>query len=293
MVIIVSVGLITHRIRLLKGTYTYVPSYSQEPYVTGLNLDRVKQLRHLPGFLLVLIALHEDDLFFSHKGLNLPEIKRSLKDSLKTKKLKGGSSITQQLVRNIFVLARYRFLRKPLELLYAILAELVLTKEEIFVLYLDNLRFGYRTETGWLYAVEKYFNKQSKQLTLSEALFLCNLIPNPSIRSYFILRRGAVDKFPFTHIYGRLFDFIRFVVGKWGPLCLNDLSLITFDQAVEELKKYHLFRHDTFDQDMQRVIGIRVDLEMYKLRKTLEELVVQSSLNLIQDPLQEVVKDLS
>ena len=280
------------QVKSLKRNHTYTPLYRTIPYTTGLALERVQSLKDIPGFIAILVCLHEDDLFFSHKGFNLPEIKRSIISTLKNRRPKGGSSITQQLVKNVFVLAKFSFLRKPLEVIYTVVAEQILTKEDIFILYLDNLRLGDEVDIGWIQTVEKYLNKNSSNLSLSEALFLINLIPNPSIRLNHIIQSGNVDRFTYTHIYGRLFDFIRFVYSKWGPLSLNSLHSISYEDAICELKTYKSFKHDIFNASQQAIFGIRVDFEMSILRKTLEDFAIKNSNESRSDSLIDLINSL-
>ncbi len=261
------------KIKKLRGLHTYAPSFGGT-HETGLAHPRVQSMLKLPGPVVLLVCLHEDDRFFIHSGFNVPELFQSLKTLLTGQALKGGSSITQQLVKNVFALKGRTLRRKIVEAYITILVEHTFTKEEILALYLDNIRLHWMDDSiGFSSAAIRYFNKSIDNLSTPEILFLCNLIPKPSVLSYNICRQGRIDEFPYTHVQERLIDYMRFVVSRWGPSILNNPSALSYDAAVLSLREYHAFRQNSFDRDMQLAFEIRSALEIDDLIKAMKNLV--------------------
>ena len=125
------------------------------------------------------VVMAEDDKFFEHDGLDWEAIKKALESNLKRKKLAfGGSTITQQLAKNIFLSPRKTLLRKIREGLLAYQIDKELTKKRILELYLNVAEWG-----SGLYGAEAaslaYFNKHASELTPAEAIRLASVLPSP------------------------------------------------------------------------------------------------------------------
>ncbi|EKD42787.1 MAG: Monofunctional biosynthetic peptidoglycan transglycosylase [uncultured bacterium] len=121
----------------------------------------------------------EDDTFFDHNGFNWKEIKKAYYKNLKDKKYhRGASTITQQLVKNLYLGPQKSIYRKLKEALFTIQMEHTLPKERIFELYLNLIEWGPGI-FGVEAASEFYFKKNAKSLSESQAAYLAALIPNP------------------------------------------------------------------------------------------------------------------
>lgn len=144
-----------------------------------LNLDRIPlNLQH------ALIAM-EDQQFFNHPGISVKGIVRSLGiNVLRGRKAAGGSTITQQLSRGIFLTAEKTIIRKIKEILLAFHIERKFSKQEILTLYLNQIYLG-----GGVYGVQSaakhYFGKNVDDLNLAECAMLVGLIPSPESYSPF------------------------------------------------------------------------------------------------------------
>jgi monofunctional biosynthetic peptidoglycan transglycosylase len=125
----------------------------------------------------VLIA--EDSAFFQHSGYDLDEIKESLKRDWREKRfVRGASTITQQLAKNLYLSTSRNPLRKLREFFIAQELERRLSKERIFEIYLNVIEWGegiYGVET----ASRRYFGKSASELRPEEAAILAAMIPNP------------------------------------------------------------------------------------------------------------------
>ena len=124
------------------------------------------------------VIASEDQAFFSHNGFDYKAIEKAMKHNEQGKKLRGGSTISQQTAKNIFLWQGRSWLRKGLEAVYTFIIELVWGKEVILERYLNSIEMG-RGVFGVEAASEYYFNKSAKNLTKSEAAWIAAILPNP------------------------------------------------------------------------------------------------------------------
>ncbi|KKP42900.1 MAG: Penicillin-binding protein, 1A family [Parcubacteria group bacterium GW2011_GWA1_33_6] len=125
----------------------------------------------------------EDARFYQHKGVDLRSIIRSVLVNLKLQSVsQGGSTITQQLVRSVYLTKQKTLSRKIRELVLSIELERRYSKDQIFDWYLNKIPFGVNTY-GAESASQTYFNKSALELSLAEAAALTALIPAPSYYS--------------------------------------------------------------------------------------------------------------
>jgi monofunctional glycosyltransferase len=125
----------------------------------------------------VLIA--EDDKFWSHEGFDYEAIQKAIEKDIKMKKFKfGGSTISQQLARNLYLSPEKNLLRKIREAIITWRMEKVLSKRRILELYLNVVEWG-----NGIFGVEAasrhYYGKTSSELTPQEAARLATVLPNP------------------------------------------------------------------------------------------------------------------
>ncbi len=129
----------------------------------------------IPWHFIVLLLLHEDDRFLVHRGINIPEMFRSVR-SLFKRRIKGGSSITQQTVKRLLFKNLHFAVRKPLELIGAIIFESLFSKREIILTYLQIACMGPKI-FGLHAAAARLFKKKPAQLTLAESSILISMLP--------------------------------------------------------------------------------------------------------------------
>ncbi len=125
------------------------------------------------------ILISEDAAFFSHKGVDLFELKEAIREDWEKGKFKrGGSTITMQLARNLYLTPSKNPLRKIREIVIAWQLEQALSKRRIFELYLNVVEWGngiYGAEA----AARHYFSKSARDLDPEEAATLAALLPSP------------------------------------------------------------------------------------------------------------------
>lgn len=125
----------------------------------------------------------EDAEFYNHFGINFRGILRAILADVTNKKLiEGGSSITQQLVKNTYLSPERTFSRKIKEFILAIALERRYSKDEILNFYLNQIPYG-SNSYGIEAAAQTYFNKSAKDLSLAEAVYLAALPKAPSYYS--------------------------------------------------------------------------------------------------------------
>lgn len=138
-------------------------------------------LSHISNYLKNLILIAEDSNFYYHNGFDWGEMKNSVESNFNLLRFnRGGSTITQQLAKNVFLPFEKTLSRKIREALLTADLEKLLTKNEIFEKYLNVIEFGPHifgvAEASW-----HYFSKAPDQLNLLESAFLTYLIPNPNV----------------------------------------------------------------------------------------------------------------
>ncbi|HEY8461742.1 MAG TPA: PBP1A family penicillin-binding protein, partial [Blastocatellia bacterium] len=167
-----------------------------------VNQDREKrkiiEYKDLPRSLVDGITSIEDRQFFEHSGINLRGILRALMTDVQEGEIKeGGSSITQQLVKNFFLNPDRTWKRKLSEIYMAIILEQRLSKEQIMAMYCNQIYLGQRggfSINGFGEAARSYFGKDVSQLALHESALLAGIIQSPNRYSPFTHADRAIER---------------------------------------------------------------------------------------------------
>ncbi len=148
-----------------------------------ISAKKLVRGKELPDSLLKAVVAVEDTRFYSHPGFDIEGIVRATLVNLQYGEIEeGASTITQQLIKNLFLSQERSFARKAEELALAVDLELCFSKAEILELYLNTIYFG-SGYYGIYDAAHGYFGKDPKDLTLPEAAMLAGLPNAPSIYS--------------------------------------------------------------------------------------------------------------
>ncbi len=143
----------------------------------------VVAIEQIPKVMKLAVLAAEDATFYEHEGLNYFGILRALIVNLKAGRARqGGSTITQQVIKNVLLTPERTFERKIKELILARRIEQELSKEQILGLYLNRIYLGHG-RYGVEEAVRYYFGKSVREVTLAEAALLAGLVKGPSIYS--------------------------------------------------------------------------------------------------------------
>jgi penicillin-binding protein 1A len=148
----------------------------------GMRRDYIPY-RDIPPALLKAVIATEDRRFFYHFGFDPVGLLRAMRADLKSREvIEGGSTITQQLAKNLFLEPKRTFARKCEEFVLALWLESRFSKKDILELYLNRVYFG-AGNYGIGAAAHDYFGKAPRELTLAEAALLVGLIKAPSYYS--------------------------------------------------------------------------------------------------------------
>ena len=138
------------------------------------------QYENLPKNLVNAVIVTEDKRFFFHPGIDIKGIVRAAIVNLKAGRIvQGGSTITQQLAKNLFLTPERSFTRKLHELILSFWLEIRFTKQQLLSIYLNRVYLGSGTY-GVQAASEKYFNKKVEELNLYECALIASLLKAPS-----------------------------------------------------------------------------------------------------------------
>jgi monofunctional biosynthetic peptidoglycan transglycosylase len=166
----------------------------------GLKRDYVNYDEISPNAKLAVIS-SEDQIFTDHNGFDFKSIKKAMAyNEKKPGRVRGGSTISQQVAKNVFLWQGRSWVRKGLEVYFTFMIELVWSKKRILEMYLNVAEMG-KGIFGIESASQAYFKKPAKKLTRQEAAMVASCLPNPkkysvkppsryvSVRSGWVMRQ--------------------------------------------------------------------------------------------------------
>lgn len=124
------------------------------------------------------VIASEDATFLSHHGFDFSAMQKAYKNNSKGKRIKGGSTISQQTAKNVFLWQGRSYIRKGFEAYFTVLIELLWSKERIMEVYLNSIEMGDGVY-GAQAASEYWYNKNAADLTRYEAAGIAAILPNP------------------------------------------------------------------------------------------------------------------
>lgn len=165
--------------KLKKG---YVSHYTKDKEVFYKVVDKRpkgwKSLKDISIHLRNAVILSEDWSFYEHAGVDYRQVVEAVDDGLNGKRLRGASTISQQVVKNVFLSSERSFWRKTKEWVITYWLEYELTKDKIYEVYLNMVHWG-----EGIYGVEEaaryYFSKSAFALNPLESAYLATLLPSP------------------------------------------------------------------------------------------------------------------
>lgn len=143
------------------------------------------------------VIASEDGNFLKHNGFDFKAMQKAFKNNNRGKKLKGGSTISQQTAKNVFLWQGRSYIRKGLEAYFTFLIELVWGKERIMEVYLNSIEMG-KGVYGAEAAAEHWYRTDAKNLTKIQAAGIAAILPNPrkykatNSSSYIERRKGKI-----------------------------------------------------------------------------------------------------
>ena len=162
-----SAYMLETRLRAMsEGDRTYRTDYE------WVNLERISP------YAAIAVIASEDQQFPFHAGFDLNSIRESVRASERGKKLRGASTISQQVAKNLFLWNGRSFVRKGIEAWMTVLIEFTWPKERILEVYLNIVELG-KGIYGMEAAARRFYHKPAARLTSSEAAVLAAVLPNP------------------------------------------------------------------------------------------------------------------
>jgi len=230
------------------GRITYIYAGDGEvigEYATEKRIEVAYE--EIPEVLKKAVIATEDPRFFEHGGIDFRGILRAVKEDLKLiltpRRLHGGSTISQQLIRKLLLHTRQTLRRKLKEVILALQLEKRYTKEEILTIYCNQFWLGH-TAYGVETASQLYFGKSVGRLTLPEAATIAGIFRGPAVYSPYEHPEATLRRR--NHVLSRMLDegFItaqEFEAAKQAPLGVLPLHRTNSDFAgyfKEEIRKH-------------------------------------------------------
>lgn len=223
------------RIRGPKGEITFLELEPLEiARLFGPNRESrmLINITQVPRHLIDAIVCIEDHRFYDHSGVDLMGVLRAmLADFRAGKVVQGGSTITQQLVKNYFLVPERSFRRKALELSMSLILEALYEKDDILEMYMNEIYMGNRAGVaihGIGEAARYYFGRNVEDLTLSEAATLAGIVRGPNNYSPITHPEAALERR--NLVLKRMLDLRKispaeYDVSRLEPIKLADMSI--------------------------------------------------------------------
>lgn len=190
--------------------------------------DNYVVLSSISPMLINAVIVAEDGAFYAHRGFDWHELKQSLEANLESKKYaRGGSTLTQQLAKNVFLNQEKSLWRKLKEAIIARSLEKEFSKDFILEKYLNVVELGPGV-FGAKAASRYYFNKHPKELSVIEAAFLAFLLPNPKLYSASYIQKRELT------LFGQ--QMIRVILKRMRAR--NMLSPSSYEDALDGLRGF-------------------------------------------------------
>jgi monofunctional biosynthetic peptidoglycan transglycosylase len=171
-------------------------------------------LRRISPNLPLAVVASEDQKFPEHWGFDVAAIEKAYSLNQHSHRVRGASTISQQVAKNLFLWSGRSYFRKGLEAYFTVLIESCWPKRRILEIYLNIAEFGYGTY-GAEAAAQRFFHSSAARLTRSDAAVLAAVLPNPQ-------RFSAAA--PSRYILGRRDWILRQMQALGGPEMLNEID---------------------------------------------------------------------
>jgi penicillin-binding protein 1A len=232
-------------------------------------------LSSLPDIVIQAVVTAEDDTFFEHKGVNYKATWDALvHDAQKRRFARGGSTITQQMIKNVLLSREKTITRKLREYVLARRAEELISKRRILEIYLNEVEWG-----NGIYGVEAasrtYFDKHASELSVDEAALLAGMLPNPKYYDPYKRQNKARDRQErvlSNMLQAKQITSDEFTAAMEAPLKLREGRSGTVDSAALAGGRGRPCYQNVLEQVLLEVVG---EQKLYragdKIRTTLDQ----------------------
>lgn len=208
----------------MNSDFVHIPyevGYAARPIYVGPSNPNYTPYDQISDNIKNALLTTEDPLFFSHRGFYEEAFRQSIATNFVAKRFKrGGSTISMQLVKNVFLSRNKTVARKLEEMIIVWLIEnnRLTSKQRMYEVYLNIIEWAPNVY-GITEAAHFYFNKKPSQLNLGESIFLASIVPKPKKFKYSFLADGTLK--PYMHNY---FRFIGGLMVKRGKVPATDTN---------------------------------------------------------------------
>jgi hypothetical protein len=242
---------IDDELKKMNGSFTYTAFEKGIPVrIIDVNPDSpgFVTIDEIPVLLQNAVLLAEDGSYYTHQGFLLSAIRRAIAENIKEKKLyRGGSTISQQLIKNIYLSHEKTISRKLEEVILVWLVESkhLVSKKRMFEVYLNIIEWGPRVY-GVKEAAQFYFQKDVRQLKPEECIFLASVIPSPKKFYYRFDKTGHLAPFMITY-YNDLSEKLQ----HKGLLATTNGDSLASELSISGMAKAYLRTDSTFADSLQ------------------------------------------
>ncbi len=233
----------------------------------------------LPDVVINAVVIAEDDTFFEHHGVNYDATRKAiLHDWQKRKFSRGGSTITQQMIKNVLLSKEKTLTRKLREYVLARKAEEILTKRRILEIYLNEVEWGDN-----IYGIEAasrfYFDKHAPELTPSEAALLAGMLPNPRYYNPYKRpekARGRQERVLFNMQQAKVITQDEYATALQSPLDLRREGSSRMDLSALTAGNSRQCFHSALEKMLLSIIGVH---DLYRKGGTIRTTIEKSLQN--------------
>ena len=237
-------------------------------------------LAEIPEFVQKAFVAAEDKRFFEHKGVDVRSVTRAFMNSMGGEKRQGGSTITQQVAKNLLVGDSLTFERKIREVIVAARIEKEISKQEVLEIYLNSIYLG-RSSWGIDLAAQSYFGKPVKNLTLAEGAFLAGLTKGPAYYNPDRYRDRGRERL--SYVLARMKDDGAITAAQLSDAEAERLNFITFSRVRRDTG-FHLV--DEIGREARTVAGLgTLTAQSYQIRSTIRPALQRATEAALQEGL--------
>ncbi|HXZ21482.1 MAG TPA: monofunctional biosynthetic peptidoglycan transglycosylase [Pseudolabrys sp.] len=183
-IVILAILLLPYLLTPLYAVVNPVSTIMLWRYLRGARVERhYIPIARISPAVPIAVIIAEDGRFCSHHGVDLTEIREALSEADELEEMRGGSTITQQVAKNLFLWPGRSLMRKALEFPLALWIDLVLSKRRILEIYLNVAEWGPNGEFGVEAGAQRAFGKSARDVSRYQAALLAAMLPNPVKRN--------------------------------------------------------------------------------------------------------------
>lgn len=242
---------------------TIIAENGNEVQSFGTVYSEIVRAEELPQYVIDAIVYTEDRRFYNHFGFDIISFTRAMFANIFAGRfVQGGSTITQQVAKNLFLTNKKTINRKAQELLLAFWLEYKFSKEQILTLYLNRVYFG-NGAYGIEAAAQKYFQKTSRDLNILEGAILAGMLKAPSRYNPIASKEKAIERA--SVVLGIMRDnnllsdndynrALKMPLGKEKPAKVKDgayFADFAYGEIIDRIGEQDIYALTTLDQELQ------------------------------------------